>query len=92
MEVLGPSCITCKLFSIWKKSWEVQKPQAAAPIESQKKIRKKKLLRMAAANHISMGASGAASALIRTRAEFALREEKEQLCRVFRSIDNNASS
>lgn len=31
---------------------------------------------MAAANHISMGASGAASALIRTRVEFALREEK----------------
>lgn len=47
---------------------------------------------MAAANHISMGASGAASGLIRTGAKFALREEKEQLCRVFRSIDNNASS
>lgn len=77
---------------MWMKSWEIQKPQAAAPIESQRKIRRKKLPRMAAANHISMGASGAASGLIRTGAKFALRGEKEQLCRVFRSIDNNASS
>lgn len=74
------------------KSRGVQKPLAAAPIESQRKIRRKKLARMAAANHISMGASGAASGLIRTGAKFALGEEKEQLCRVFRSIDTNASS